>query len=316
MARRKPAAKPNKKQVRGRRRKVRPALLLAVLLVGGLFGWMRMGAEITHVRFAQVYLQDLPAAMDGTTLLYISDINIRSTTEAAACCRMMDKLSALNPDMLLLGGDYSAPTLLEGLNGNEKGDAAPAADFISSLAGFSAPLGKFAVLGEADEAAVLLNAFSAAGVQLLQDGCAEIERNGARLVIAGLSDASAKTTPYEQIGANFTGDECVLVLAHNPSAYIGVRVAEARGGGAWADMVLCGHTLGGQMRLFGRNLRSLSEEEARCISGWYYADDLPMLVSQGLGCRGAKLRLGTQSEVWMITLKRPSARQDYNLTTF
>ena len=53
---------------------------------------------------------------------------------------------------------------------------------------------------------------------------------------------------------------------------------------------------------------SMPEEEARCIAGWYYEDDLPMLVSQGLGCKTAKLRLGTRSEVWHITLRRPQAR--------
>jgi len=30
-----------------------------------------------------------------------------------------------------------------------------------------------------------------------------------------------------------------------------------------------------------------------------------MLVSEGLGCRAAKLRLGTESQVWLLTLRRP-----------
>ena len=34
-------------------------------------------------------------------------------------------------------------------------------------------------------------------------------------------------------------------------------------------------------------------------------DDLPLLVSRGLGCDGAMLRLGAQSEVWLLTLRRP-----------
>ena len=316
MARRKPESKPDKRRRRGRRRTARPVLLLAVFLVGGLLGWMHMAATVTHVRYADVYLEDLPAAFEGTTLLYISDINIRSSAEAEECSRMMDNLAVLNPDILLLGGDYSAPDLVDGLNGRKQGDSAPAQAFISSLGSFYAPLGKFAVPGEGDEVSALQAAFSDGGVQLLLDGCAAVEKGGAQLVIAGLNDSSARTTPYEQIGGYFTGEECVVVLAHNPSAYIGVRVAEAKGGGAWADMVLCGHTLGGQMRIFGRSLRSLSDEEEHCIAGWYYGDDLPMLVSQGLGCRGAKMRLGTQSEIWMITLRRPTAQEKYKLPTF
>ena len=30
-----------------------------------------------------------------------------------------------------------------------------------------------------------------------------------------------------------------------------------------------------------------------------------MLVSQGVGCSGVQLRLGTTSEVWLLTLRRP-----------
>ena len=115
---------------------------------------------------------------------------------------------------------------------------------------------------------------------------------------------SRNETPYADLGRAFSGDECVLVLSHNPSAYVGVRVAEARGGGAWADLVLAGHNLGGQIRLFGRTMRTLPPEEARCLAGWFYEGDLPMLVSQGLRCPGLPLRLGSRSEVWLLTLRR------------
>ena len=99
--------------------------------------------------------------------------------------------------------------------------------------------------------------FQRAGVQHLSDACAVVEKDGAQLVIAGLGDASAGRTPYEEIGGYFNGEECVIAVAHNPSAYIGIRVAEARGGGPWADMVLAGHNLGGQIKLFGKTMRSL-----------------------------------------------------------
>lgn len=306
MPRAKTRQKPQKKQVRGRRRAVLPALLLAFLLaLGGAFGWMAASARITALKQAQLFLPDLPAAFDGTSILYISDIDIRNDNDSAATIKLMRKLQDLEPDMLILGGDYSAATLLEGLNGASGGDTAKAQDFIASLAGFSAPLGKFAVAGENDDPAALASLFAASGVQLLSDACAAVQKGASQLVIAGLSDSGRNQTPYEQIGGYFSGDECVIAVAHNPSSYVGIRVAEARGGGAWADAVLSGHTLGGQIQIFGRTLRNLPEAEKRCIGGWYYSDDLPMLVSQGLGCKGAMLRLGSDSEVWLITLRCP-----------
>lgn len=313
MARKKAEKQADRRQKRGRRRFAGPVLLLVFLICAGFFGWMKLNAELIRLEYADVYLPDLPAGFDGSTLLYISDLNISGDADARACANSLDELAALQPDILLLGGDYTAPTMVEMLNGNEMGKDALAQPFIEKLASFPAKLGKFAVAGEKDDPAVLAQAFSASGVQLLTDSCAEVQKNGDSLVIAGLSDVSRKETPYERIGGYFTGSECVVALAHNPSAYIGVRVAEAKGGGAWADMVLSGHTLGGQIRIGDRTLLSYTEEEARCISGWYYGDDLPMLVSQGYACRGANLRLGTRSEVWLITLRCPETKQEYNL---
>jgi len=285
-----------------------PVLLIVVLGIGSLFGWMHINASLIHLKFADVYLEDLPVQFENTRILFVSDLNIRNAADAKACERTMDKLNELGADMLILGGDYSADTLLASLNGgNGKGKAEYVEDFIHSLNDFYAPLGKFAVSGEHDDAA-LSEKFPLSGVQHLSDVCAVVEKDGAQLVIAGLSDASDGRTPYEEIGGYFGGDECVIAVAHNPSAYIGVRVAEAKGGGAWADMVLSGHTLGGQIKLFGKTMFSLPEEEARCIGGWYYANDLPMLVSQGLGCKGLKLRLGTESEIWCITLHKPEIK--------
>lgn len=279
------------RRVRGRRLWL-PALLLALPLMLTL--WMWMNAQLLHLCPAEVYLEDLPDAFDGARVLFISDLNIHSEANGARSAALMRRLAQLKPDMLILGGDT--------LRG---GDAKPAQSFFDALSAFDAPLGKFAVAGEAEgDAQSLKSAFQNAGADLLLDACAAVERSGAQLVIAGLSDVSRKETPYSELGRAFSGSECVLAVAHNPAAYVGVRVAEARNGGAWADLVLAGHNLGGQIRLFGRTLHTLPPEEARCLAGWYYAGDLPMLVSQGVRCPGLPLRLGSRSEVWLLTLRR------------
>lgn len=316
MARRKTPPKTKQKPNRGRRKAALPALLIAFLLaIGGIFGWMWAQAHITHLKKADLYLADLPASFDGTTVLYISDINIRNAADSAAVTSMMDKLKRLNADMLVLGGDYSAATGMETLNGVDNRDSEKPKDFIESLSSFSTPLGKFAVAGENDDAEVLYPLFAASGVQLLTDSCVQVEKNGSEIIIAGLNDASGSHMNYEKIGSYFDGDECVIAVAHNPASYVGIRVAEARGGGAWADAVLSGHTLGGQIRIADRTLRNMPEAEKRCIAGWYYQNDLPMLVSQGLGCKGMQLRLGSESEIWLITLRKPTSGQ-YVLPNF
>lgn len=264
---------------------------------------MRGMACVTFVRRAEVRIADLPRAFDGVTALFVSDVNISDAADEAGCEKLMAKLCALSPDMLLLGGDYSTGNLTDLLN-RSPGSARPlAAEFMRSLADFPAPLGKYAVLGEEDDAEALSEACAYAGIQLLRDSGTYLEREGETLALVGLSDMSAGLTDCDAIARNFRREECVLVLAHNPAACTRIRVAEATGGGAWADLILSGHTLGGQVKLFGRTLRSF-DDDPRYISGWYDAGGLPTLVSQGLGCRDVKLRLGTSSEVWFLTLRR------------
>ena len=90
---------------------------------------------------------------------------------------------------------------------------------------------------------------------------------------------------------------------HSPAQAVDVRISEASDGGAWADLMLSGHTLGGQIRLFGRTLTQLTDAEKKAVSGWRADGGAPLLTSQGLGCEGLNLRLGTQAEAWLITLR-------------
>lgn len=280
-------------------------MALAVLL-GGFLGWMHLQSRVIHFCPSEVYLRDLPRSFEGASILYISDFKIQSEAEAKHAARLMKRLQQLNADILLLGGDYSADSAFETINGTGSSNLSPhTAGFIASLADFSAPMGKFAVAGDSDsDLQALAAAFQAAGVRCLSDSAAEIARDGAKITIAGLTDRSLNQNGSAKLSKNCSAGDCVIVAAHNPASYIDIRVNEADGGGNWADLVLSGHTLGGQIKLFDRTLRSFSEDERRTLAGWFYPNDLPLLVSQGLGCEDIDLRLGSQSQVHLITLRR------------
>lgn len=286
------AGKRTKKRRQARGRFTLPALLIVLALSLGLLGYMEACGHIACLRPAEVYFSDLPEALDGTTIVYLSDLNISGTGDARACARLVSRLAELEPDLLILGGDI----LIDGA------DAACLAPLYRALEDYPARLGRFAAEGETD--ATLDAALSGAGVELLCGEAVRVERNGAALGIAGLS---AEDAACQALASGFSQEDFVIALAHDPADYSAVRVAEAKDGGAWADLVLSGHTLGGQIVVAGRTLRALPEGQASRRAGWYYVDDLPLLVSQGVGCRGANLRLGTQCEVWLLTLRRAAS---------
>lgn len=273
------------------------ALGLAVLGVGAL----HMNARIVHVRYANVKLEDLPDSFDGTKVLFASDFDLCGLNTAANMDRLFSELQSLHPDLLLLGGDFASPSLLDRLNGRTGANENQSRrEFFEAIADFHAPLGKLAVSGENDGGSDALNmAMLNSGVELI-DGTVCVISNGTDAIgVAGIGES---TGDLSGIAGRLKESQCVIALMHSPSRVVDVQIAEAKGGGQWADLALAGHTHGGQLQIAGRSLLSLDETEKRCIGGWY-SEGAPLLVTEGVGCEGVNLRLGSQAEVWLITLR-------------
>lgn len=299
-----------KRAVRKKRRlglKIAAAVTACFLLFAA---YMCVCARVVHVRYATIYLRDLPAAFEGTTILFVSDIDARGEGDARAAAALMDALAPLEPDLLLLGGDYAGPGLWDSLNGRDVQDAEIAAFaasarhvFLSSLADFPAPLGKFAVRAADDVLPTqLAQSMATGGVRLLDGETVRLTRDGQSIVLAGLSPE----TDIGQIADSVQTGECVIGLVHSPERFAVALTDEAGDGGPWADALLAGGTHGGQMRLGERTLLTLSEHERRYLSGWRKEGDVFLLTSQGVGCEYVGLRLNTRAEVHFITLRRAS----------
>lgn len=299
--------KKNGKLSRGGRIALRAFAALLLALACAL-GAAALNAGVVRVRRAEVELRDLPAAFDGATILYASDIDLCGLNTAAKAGQLFGQLQALKPDVLLLGGDYTSPSILELLSSpdgkaqNAAGRLAARADFFLYISAFDAPLGKFAVAApeDADQDA-LRRQMTEAGVQPLFNDRAAVRRGGDALWLVGVS---AEAASLNAAGSAFARDDCVLVAAYSPTVLPVLLTSEARDGGAWADLALTGHTHAGQVMLFGRSALQLSRQEQRYRYGWTVENGLPILTTAGVGCEGVNLRLGTAPEVWLITLRR------------
>lgn len=262
--------KNNPKMGRGGRIALRvfAALLLALLAVLGIG---MANASLVRVRHAELELRDLPAAFNGKTVLYASDIDLCGLNTSAKSGALFRKLQSLKPDILILGGDYNAASLLEILNRGENSAASgkalvARADFFRYIGDFDAPLGKYAVAAPEDaDQADLREQMLAAGVQPLFNDRASIRVGGDTLWIIGVS---AETANLNAAGNAFSRGDCVLVAAYSPTVLPVLVTSEAQDGGRWADLALAGHTHGGQIRLFGSNVLPLNRQEQHYLSGW------------------------------------------------
>ena len=281
------------------------ALLAAFILLAGVSA---LNAGIVRVRRAEVELADLPESFDGTSILYASDIDLCGTNTAQKCGALFRRLQSLHPDILLLGGDYTSVPLLEYLNRAENSPSddvtgvARRSDFFQYIASFEAPVGKFAIAAPEDpdwENLSLL--MTQSGVHPLFNDRTALHSGGSTLWLAGICSESAG---LNGAGSAFHRGDCVVAAAYSPQVLPLLLTSEAIDGGQWADLMLCGHTHGGQVRLFGKSALALTPQEQDIPAGWTVSGSLPILVTQGLGCEGLNLRLGSQPEVWLITLRR------------
>lgn len=288
------------------------AILLLLVMALWLFLYVR--TKIVHVEYADVYLKDLPQQFDGTKVLYVSDIHISSRADLRRTQKLMSQLQAAEPDLLLLGGDYTDLRLWdryifspnESIRNMQENTVASLRDqWFSSLAQFRAPLGKFAVMGNHDgpEEQEIALPMAKGGVQLLVNQAITIKKGNAELVIAGVGDYSSELHDPEATARQVRADQCCILLSHNPDLLPQMYNIDSHGG-AWIDLALCGHTHGGQVRFGSWVPINKSEYGDDYLSGWSVQPSGWSLTSNGVGTTALPIRIGAPAQAHIITLHR------------
>ena len=308
-------AKPadNRKQDK-RRLSLRGLLLKAcALALALLFVYMLVQADTVRVVRTDVPVVGLDPAFDGIKILYVSDLHIASGGELAKTLALFDELQAVHPDVLVLGGDYTAENPM-GLLASRGADARSSPRqaelsrrFFEGLASFNATYGKFAVAGDQDNgAAVPLESFVPAGrVTLLRDHAVVLTKASHKLVLAGLDDWRTGGQTLSRVFDGCDAKDTVILVSHTPEALPPLFLNDPSASPV-CDVALTGHTMGGRVALFGRELfNPLGERDYP--AGWQIMGmNTQCLISRGLNCNWPPLRLGTRPEVHVLTLRAVS----------
>ncbi len=247
-------------------------LLIVVALIQGL----RPPVVIEH----EVNLAKLPAALDGTVVAALSDLHLGLQRDAAWMAERVAQTNALEPDLVLLLGD-----LVEG-------DPASLGDLVPVLRQLRAPLGVWAITGnhefhgDTDATIALLES---AGVRWLRDEALSV-RPG--LVLAGVDDRRRGGEPALRSLLEQRPEGATLLLSHRPAL---IPEAAALG----VDLMLSGHTHGGQIWPFGELVRL----QTPFVAGRYTIEEMTLLVCRGTGAWGPRMRLWHPSELFRIHLR-------------
>ncbi|NYT39025.1 metallophosphoesterase [Allopusillimonas soli] len=255
----------------------------AVLL--GLFNSRRI-AGITRV---DIPIVGLPRALHGYTIAQLSDIHVGPTIKRSYVQAVVDRTNDLRPDVIVITGD-----IIDGSVARLAADVAP-------LAQLKAPHGVHLVTGNheyysgADE---WVQAFRAMGLAVLMNEHRVLRRDGASLVLAGVTDYGAgafdrtqRSDPAAALAGAPPEAALRILLAHQPRS---AQAAEAAG----FDLQLSGHTHGGQFWPWGYFVPL----QQPFVAGLNSLGTLRIYVSRGTGYWGPPMRIGARSEITRIRL--------------
>jgi predicted MPP superfamily phosphohydrolase len=238
---------------------------------------------------AEIPIAGLPPAFAGVKILFISDIHAGPFLSKARLEGVFAHLAGLRADVVLHGGDLATSNVKE------------AAVHAATLAGLTAPLGVYAVLGNHDHYTRDLPGLAAlwrsCGVRTLDNEVVALERGGAKLALAGIDDWNVGRPDLPRAladAARLAPGAPVVLASHNPDAFF-----EAADGGV--ALTLSGHTHGGQVRIPGRPVL-VRMSRYRLDEGWFVRDGAHLVVSRGLGVSGVPVRLFCSPEVLLVTL--------------
>lgn len=243
---------------------------------------------------------ELPQGFDGLRVAFLSDIHYGPFFSADRLDALVSRVNALRPDLVLLGGDYA-------------NDSDGAVAFFQMRPAFSARLGVYAVPGNHDRVMpesnrdLLEGAMSAAGIVPLFNRTVPLTlSSGETIYLSGIDDYGNGHPDAAQAARSVRRDDFLIFLTHNPDAIPSFQEIPAQDGSTdWADLILCGHTHGGQVTLFGQKaLFSVTSYGERYRTGWKEENGAQILISNGVGTSVVPMRFFAPPQIHLLTLTR------------
>ncbi len=244
-----------------------------------------MEPRLLEVTRTPVPLPGLHPDLDRFSIAFITDIHHGTFVPAGWIAEVVRRTNAQSPDAVVLGGDYV-------LGGTEYIEPC-----MEELAAIEAPT--YAVLGNHDhweDAGLTAHHLEAtAGATLLRNAGAWLGRGGARVRLWGVGDLWEDVQSLEGIRPDGWSGPTVLAT-HNPD------YAEELPEGV-ADLVLAGHTHGGQivLPLVGA-LKLPSYYGQKYRSGVVRKGGTIVYVSRGVGTGSPPVRLNCRPELALMEL--------------
>ncbi|MEM9663972.1 MAG: metallophosphoesterase [Bacteroidota bacterium] len=250
-----------------------------------------------------VPIAGLPRQLDGLTIAQLSDLHAGSFFSPRPMEEVVHLVNGLRPDVVAITGDFV------------NRDAAELPTILPALADLQAELSVVGCLGNHDHYAQVqevARGIQGTGVDLLINQHQALDIDGAQLYLIGTDNTGFRQhyanlpAAMQGIPAEPTGRDARILLAHDPTFW-DHHVRPQRPD---IDLMLCGHTHGGQIGFEMGPVRwGLARVAYARWAGLYSERRLDhtslhhLYVNRGTGTVGPPLRLGIRPEITLLTLR-------------
>ncbi len=247
-----------------------------------------------------VPINNLPAALEGLRIVQLSDIHAGSFFSLRPMQEAVALTQELKPDLIAITGDY--------VNNNDE----ELERIMPALQQLDAPFGIYGCLGNHDHYANTSNVIQRlkqSPIDLLVNENRSVQIDGANLHLIG-TDNTGFSQNYADLPKAISGientEDIHILLAHDPTFWD----RHILPGYSQIDLMLCGHTHGGQIGIeIGPVRWSLARIAYPRWAGLYsergYNEANQFLyVNRGLGTVGPPIRFGVRPEITELTLRK------------
>lgn len=276
--------------------------LLTLVLLGALAYVVLLTPIALRLTRIDAPIAQLAPELEGYTIAVLSDLHYGGTIAPARLLgRAVRLANNASPDLTVILGDYAlSHRRFRTISRRLYAWALPR--MTNTMRGLRARDGVIAILGNHDydyDAALVVSWLQSTGARVLVNECIVIERDEARLGIGGVDDWTHGRIDASGGCASLAPEIPRVVLSHNPDGALELAATTR------ADLVLAGHTHGGQVVLpfIGALITDCAVCDASSSSGWVSRSPVPLYVTTGVGVV-VPLRINCPAEVLLVRLVR------------
>ncbi|MFC1714784.1 metallophosphoesterase [Candidatus Poribacteria bacterium] len=239
---------------------------------------------------------DIPNEFNNYKIVFLSDIHHGPYFSKDRVKKVVDKANKMDADLIILGGDY--------VHRNRK-YIAPCFEELKNL---KAKDGIYAVLGNHDHwegKELSIQAIIGSDIRYIDNDAQWIYKNGSKIKIGGVGDYFEDKQIIGPTINDVSKEDFVILVSHNPDYVEDIKNDKI-------DLVLSGHTHGGQITLFGLWAPIIpSKYGQKYRTGIVNTEYTKVMVSNGIGTITPPVRFFARPQINQIILK-PSEAKHYN----